>query len=112
MKVRPSIKARCEHCKIIRRRGVTRVICKNPRHKARQGESPEGGVAPLPGPPPRKGCAGEAGARKGAVEASSDERNGERRWLELRAWICRGRSGERPRPRTSTGAGARRRAES
>jgi large subunit ribosomal protein L36 len=37
MKVRPSIKPRCEHCKIVKRQGVTRVICKNPRHKARQG---------------------------------------------------------------------------
>jgi large subunit ribosomal protein L36 len=37
MKVRPSIKRRCEHCKIIRRRGVVRVICQNPKHKQRQG---------------------------------------------------------------------------
>jgi large subunit ribosomal protein L36 len=37
MKVKPSVKARCEHCKIVRRRGVTHVICKNPRHKQRQG---------------------------------------------------------------------------
>jgi large subunit ribosomal protein L36 len=37
MKVRPSIKVRCEHCKIVKRAGVTRIICKNPRHKARQG---------------------------------------------------------------------------
>src|SRR3989338_3160484 len=34
MKVRPSIKVRCEHCKIVRRQGVTRIICKNPRVKA------------------------------------------------------------------------------
>ncbi|MGH7542217.1 MAG: 50S ribosomal protein L36, partial [Gemmatimonadota bacterium] len=28
----------CEHCKIIRRRGVVRVICsRNPKHKQRQG---------------------------------------------------------------------------
>jgi large subunit ribosomal protein L36 len=27
----------CEHCKIVRRKGVIRVICKrNPRHKQRQ----------------------------------------------------------------------------
>jgi large subunit ribosomal protein L36 len=37
MKVRPSVKRRCEKCKIIRRRGVVRVICTNPRHKQRQG---------------------------------------------------------------------------
>ncbi len=37
MKVRPSVKRRCEKCKIVRRRGVVRVICVNPRHKQRQG---------------------------------------------------------------------------
>jgi len=37
MKVRASVKKRCEKCKIIRRRGVVRVICTNPRHKQRQG---------------------------------------------------------------------------
>ena len=37
MKVRPSVKARCEHCKIVRRNRVIRIICKNPRHKQRQG---------------------------------------------------------------------------
>ncbi len=38
MKVRASIKKVCEKCKIIRRRGIVRVICKaNPRHKQRQG---------------------------------------------------------------------------
>ena len=37
MKVRPSIKKICKNCKIIRRNGVTRVICENPRHKQRQG---------------------------------------------------------------------------
>jgi large subunit ribosomal protein L36 len=37
MKVKPSIKKRCEKCKIIRRRGVVRIICENPRHKQRQG---------------------------------------------------------------------------
>jgi large subunit ribosomal protein L36 len=31
------VKPRCEHCKIVKRRGVTRIICKNPRHKQRQG---------------------------------------------------------------------------
>ncbi len=37
MKVKPSVRRRCEHCKIIKRKGVVRVICKNPRHKQRQG---------------------------------------------------------------------------
>jgi len=27
----------CDRCKVIRRRGVVRVICTNPRHKQRQG---------------------------------------------------------------------------
>jgi large subunit ribosomal protein L36 len=38
MKVRSSVKRICEQCKIVRRNGVLRVICKaNPRHKQRQG---------------------------------------------------------------------------
>jgi large subunit ribosomal protein L36 len=38
MKVRASVKRICRDCKIIKRRGVVRVICKkNPRHKQRQG---------------------------------------------------------------------------
>ena len=37
MKVRPSVKKICPKCKVIRRRGVLRVICENPRHKQRQG---------------------------------------------------------------------------
>jgi large subunit ribosomal protein L36 len=38
MKVRPSIKRRCEACKIVRRNGRLRVICSaDPRHKMRQG---------------------------------------------------------------------------
>ncbi len=37
MKVRSSVKKMCEKCKIIKRNGVTRVICKNPKHKQRQG---------------------------------------------------------------------------
>ena len=38
MKVRSSVKRICEHCKIVRRKGVVRVICKaKPRHKQRQG---------------------------------------------------------------------------
>ena len=37
MKVRASVKRICENCKIVRRKGVVRVICTNPRHKQRQG---------------------------------------------------------------------------
>ncbi len=37
MKVHASVKKRCINCKIIRRKGVVRVICKEPRHKQRQG---------------------------------------------------------------------------
>ena len=37
MKVAASVTRRCEKCKIIRRQGVIRVICVNPRHKQRQG---------------------------------------------------------------------------
>ncbi len=37
MKVRASVKKICNKCKIIRRNGVVRVICKEPRHKQRQG---------------------------------------------------------------------------
>jgi len=38
VKVRTSVRRICEHCKVIRRRGVVRVICTNPRHKQRQGK--------------------------------------------------------------------------
>ncbi len=37
MKVRSSVKRICENCKIVKRKGVVRVICTNPRHKQRQG---------------------------------------------------------------------------
>jgi large subunit ribosomal protein L36 len=37
VKVRPSVKKMCDRCKVIRRRGVIRVICTNPRHRQRQG---------------------------------------------------------------------------
>jgi len=39
MKVRSSVRRLCLNCKIVRRRGVLRVICStNPRHKQRQGK--------------------------------------------------------------------------
>lgn len=37
LKVRASVKKICDKCKIIRRERVVRVICKNPKHKQRQG---------------------------------------------------------------------------
>ncbi|MCY3985960.1 MAG: 50S ribosomal protein L36 [Candidatus Dadabacteria bacterium] len=37
MKVRSSVKKICDKCKIIRRKGVVRVICVNKRCKQRQG---------------------------------------------------------------------------
>lgn len=37
MKVRASVKPICKDCKVIKRKGVIRVICKLPKHKQRQG---------------------------------------------------------------------------
>ncbi|MEX1032428.1 MAG: 50S ribosomal protein L36 [Cellvibrionaceae bacterium] len=38
MKVRASVKKMCRRCKLVRRKGVVRVICSaEPRHKQRQG---------------------------------------------------------------------------
>lgn len=37
MKVRPSVKKRCEKCKIVVRAGKVRVICENAKHKQVQG---------------------------------------------------------------------------
>ncbi|VEU76208.1 50S ribosomal protein L36 [Mycoplasmopsis columboralis] len=37
MKVRASVKTMCKDCKIIKRKGIIRVICSNPKHKQRQG---------------------------------------------------------------------------
>jgi large subunit ribosomal protein L36 len=37
MKVRASVKKMCSQCRIIRRKGKVMVICKNPKHKQRQG---------------------------------------------------------------------------
>jgi len=37
MKVRASVKRLCESCRIVKRKNVVRVICKNTRHKQRQG---------------------------------------------------------------------------
>lgn len=37
MKVRASVKRLCRNCKVIKRHGSVRVICKEARHKQRQG---------------------------------------------------------------------------
>jgi large subunit ribosomal protein L36 len=37
MKVRASVKRMCKHCKIVKRKGLVRVVCRdNPKHKQRQ----------------------------------------------------------------------------
>jgi len=37
MKVRASVKRICRNCKVIKRSGIVRVICKDVRHKQKQG---------------------------------------------------------------------------
>ncbi|AAC65209.1 50S ribosomal protein L36 [Treponema pallidum] len=37
MKIRTSVKVICDKCKLIKRFGIIRVICVNPKHKQRQG---------------------------------------------------------------------------
>ncbi|MFQ6110748.1 MAG: 50S ribosomal protein L36 [Nitrospinota bacterium] len=37
MKVKASVRPICNKCKVIRRKGVVRIICVNPKHKQRQG---------------------------------------------------------------------------
>jgi large subunit ribosomal protein L36 len=38
MKVRASVKTICKDCKVIKRKGVLRIVCKvNPKHKQKQG---------------------------------------------------------------------------
>ena len=37
MRVQASVKKICRNCKVVVRKGVVRVICKEPRHKQRQG---------------------------------------------------------------------------
>ena len=37
MKVSASVKKICKNCKVVRRQGVVRILCSNPRHKQRQG---------------------------------------------------------------------------
>ncbi|HQP91479.1 MAG TPA: 50S ribosomal protein L36 [Candidatus Omnitrophota bacterium] len=37
MKVKASVRKLCNNCKIIKRSGILRVICTNPKHKQKQG---------------------------------------------------------------------------
>ena len=37
VKVRASVKKICNKCKVIRRKGVVRILCQNTKHKQRQG---------------------------------------------------------------------------
>ena len=37
MKVRASVKKICDSCKVVKRKGVVRVLCENKKHKQRQG---------------------------------------------------------------------------
>ncbi|BAV58670.1 50S ribosomal protein L36 [Candidatus Endomicrobiellum trichonymphae] len=37
MKVKASVKPICQKCRVVKRKGVVRVICQDPRHKQRQG---------------------------------------------------------------------------
>jgi len=37
VKVRASVKKICKDCRIIKRKNDLRVICRNPKHKQRQG---------------------------------------------------------------------------
>jgi len=37
MRVQASVKKMSRKCKVVRRKGVVRVICDDPRHKQRQG---------------------------------------------------------------------------
>ena len=37
MKGRSSVRPICAKCKVVKRKGVARIICENPRHKQRQG---------------------------------------------------------------------------
>ena len=37
MKVRTSVKKICDKCKVIKRNGIVRIVCENPKHKQKQG---------------------------------------------------------------------------
>ena len=62
MKVKPSVKRLCERCKVVRRKGVVRIICTNPRHKQRQGmHTDAASAARQPWPEPRGFAGGVLG---------------------------------------------------
>jgi large subunit ribosomal protein L36 len=37
MKVKASVKPICQKCRVVKRKGMVRVVCSDPRHKQRQG---------------------------------------------------------------------------
>jgi len=37
MKVQASVKKICRNCKVVKRKGIVRIICKEAKHKQRQG---------------------------------------------------------------------------
>lgn len=37
MKVKASVGKICEKCRVVRRKGIVRIICEDPKHKQRQG---------------------------------------------------------------------------
>jgi len=37
MKVRASVKKICQNCKVLKRSGIVLIVCKDARHKQRQG---------------------------------------------------------------------------
>ncbi|MEK7195566.1 MAG: 50S ribosomal protein L36 [Patescibacteria group bacterium] len=37
MKVRSSVKKMCKNCQVVKRKGRIYIVCKNPKHKQRQG---------------------------------------------------------------------------
>ena len=39
MKVRASVKPICDKCKVIKRKGIIRIICENPKHNEAQTET-------------------------------------------------------------------------
>jgi large subunit ribosomal protein L36 len=37
MHVQAGVKKRCKHCRVVRRKGIVRIICQDPNHKQKQG---------------------------------------------------------------------------
>jgi large subunit ribosomal protein L36 len=36
MKVKASVKKVCSKCRVVKRRGVVRILCENPKHRQQQ----------------------------------------------------------------------------